>query len=113
VITTYEIEQGILKTIQEIDDMVEKVARIAHEAAVTESDYKAKFAKQRLSARAFHEKATVGQIDDLATEACQDEALAYRIAENRLLAIREALRACQARLDGYRTLSATHRSAGG
>lgn len=112
-ITHREIEQGILKAINEIDEMVEDIAEATYQQATTEVAYKLSFAKARTEYRLLNEKATVGAVEDYANDTAKKELLAYRIAEARLMACRETLRATQAKLDGFRSLMASHRSAGG
>jgi methyl-accepting chemotaxis protein len=103
-ITQVEVEQGIARALQTIAELVDELASAGDLAAETEVAYKTEFSKARLSYRVLHEKATVGAVDDHATEACADLLLAYKIAENRLTTQRESLRAAQARLDGLRSL---------
>jgi hypothetical protein len=59
------------------------------------------------------EKLTVSDIEAEALIQCEGLFTAYLIAQNHLLTVREALRAVQSKVDGYRTLAASFRNAGG
>ena len=112
--TPVEIANGIQANLTALDDLVDQVTKAGHEAAVTEAKYKIDFAKARLTVKATAlERLTVSDIEAEATIQCEDSYLAFLIAENKLTTIREALRATQSKLDGYRTLSASIRGAGG
>jgi len=111
VITVERIHDGIAKSLNTISELVATMAEAGDNAAQAEANYKTEFAKQRLAYRALNQKATVGQVDDHATEACADLYLAYLIAQNRLTTTREALRAAQSRLDGLRSLLSSIKAA--
>lgn len=91
-----------------------EITATAGEAAHAEAEFRAEFAKQRLRARAdATTKLTVDAVEDMATEKTQDQRLKYLLKANELLVLREAMRARQAQLDGYRTLAASYRGGGG
>ena len=93
---------------------MDEVRRAGHDAATTEAAYKIEFAKARLTVKTTSlEKLTVGDIESEATIQCEKLYLAYLIAQNHFTSVREALRALQSKIDGYRTLSASFRAAGG
>ena len=110
-ITVEQIHNGIARSLKTIEDLVGDIAQAGDEAAQAEANYRTEFARQRLGFRALHEKTTVGQVDDHATEATADLHLAYLIAQNRLTTTREALRAAQSRLDGLRSLLSSIKAA--
>jgi len=113
-LTVDEIHKGIYTELKALDALVEEVREAAGNAAITEAEYKKEFAKARLTIRAANQsKITVGQIDDEAELMTSDERLAYVIASNRLTVVREALRASQAKLDGWRSLLSSVKAAGG
>lgn len=99
----------------QLEDLVSEIAQAGDEAAKAEADFKTEFAKARLWARANagDRKITVDEVEDRATTKTTDERTKYLVSANTLLVLREALRARQAQLDGYRTLAASYRGAGG
>jgi hypothetical protein len=112
-LTLEEIHKGIFTELRTLDQLVDEVREAAGEQALAEADYKVSFARARLSIRALAEdKPTVGQVDDEAEERTKDERLRYLIASNRLTVCREALRASQAKLDGWRSLLSSFKLAG-
>jgi hypothetical protein len=111
VITVERIHEGIAKCLKRIDELVAEIAEAGDNAAHAEVAYKTEFAKQRLAYRALHDKSTVGQVDDHATDATSDLHLAHLIAASRLQTTREALRASQSRLDGLRSLLSSIKAA--
>ena len=52
---------------------------------------------------------TVGEVDDMAVQQCEDEHLKYLITANHFSTLKEGLRASQARLNGWQTLAASMR----
>ena len=109
-----EIKKGLQINLNALEGLVDEVRRAGHDAATTEAAYKVEFAKARLTIKATAlEKLTVGDIDSEATIQCEELYLHYLIAENHFTSVREALRALQSKIDGYRTLSASFRAAGG
>ena len=109
--TVARVQDGIAKSLRRIDDLVDQIAEAGDLAAETEVAYKTEFAKARLTYRALHDKATVGAVEDYATDTCADLLLAYKIADNRLTTSRESLRAAQSRLDGLRSLLSSIKAA--
>lgn len=110
-ITVERIHQGIAKCLNRIDELVAEMAEAGDNAANAEALYKTEFARQRLAYRVTHEKSTVGQVDDHATDLTSDLLLAHLIAASRLTTTREALRATQSRLDGMRSLLSSIKAA--
>lgn len=112
-----QIADAIEKEGRRIGQLAEECADIATTAAEMEADYKVAFAKARMTYRddaaAKAMKVTVAEIDDHATLQASESLRAYLVASGSMTAIREALRASQARLDGLRTLAAGYRQAGG
>jgi len=102
---------------RKIGQLAEECADVAQNAGECESDYKIEFAKARITIRddvaATGGKITVGEVDDLALVQCIDSHRAYLLAQGSLTAIRDALRASQARLDALRTIASGYRQAGG
>ena len=112
--THEEIHKGLQVNLDALEGLVDEVRRAGRDAAMTEAAYKIEFAKARLTVKATAmEKLTVGDIESEATIQCEKLYLAYLIAENNFTSVREALRALQSKIDGYRTLSASFRAAGG
>ena len=109
-----EIQRGLQANLDALDEIVDEVRKAGHDAATTEAAYKIEFAKARLTVKATSlEKLTVGDIESEATIQCEELYFRYLIAENHFTSVREALRALQSKIDGYRTLSASFRAAGG
>jgi Neuraminidase (sialidase) len=113
-LTLAAIHEGLEANLEALDDLVAEVQKAGHDAATTEAHYKTAFAKARLTIKATAmDKMTVGDIDAEATVQCEELYLNYLIAQNKLTTVREALRAVQSKLDGYRSLAASYRQAGG
>ena len=100
-----------------IGQLAEEIAECANNAAEAEADHKIEVAKARVKyvndRGAEGIKPTVSATEDYATLICAESLRNYLVAREALTAIREALRAAQARLDGLRTLAAGYRQAGG
>jgi hypothetical protein len=112
--TLGEIYTGLEANLAALDDLVADVQKAGHDAATTEAAYKVEFAKCRLTIKATAlDKLTVGDIEAEATVQCEELYLKYLIAQNKLTTVREALRAVQSKIDAYRSLAASFRSAGG
>ena len=112
--TLREIHEGLQANLEALDSLVEEARSAGRESAKTENAYKVAYAKTRLSIRATStEKLTVDQVEAEATVATQDEHLAFLLAQSNLTVLRESLRAVQSKIDAYRTLAASFRSAGG
>lgn len=109
-ITPIHIEEALVSEGRRLRDLVDKIKEAALVEATAETEYKVKFAKERLIARALEGKVTEGMADDTATVSTADERLAYLTAQAVLLALREELRISIARIDALRTLSASVRN---
>ena len=100
-----------------IGQLAEECADVAQNAGECEADYKFEFAKTRIVIRDDSAKSgskiTVGEVDDLALVRCYNSYRSYLLAQGSLTAIRDALRASQARLDALRTIASGYRQAGG
>lgn len=113
-LTLSQIHTGIAKEIERLEQLTEDIAHAGDLAAETEATYKAEFAKARLAIRATSkERLTVDEVGDRALDLVEELHLHYLVAQNRLTTCREALRASQARLDGFRSLLVSVRQAGG
>lgn len=108
-ITIADIEKGIKYEQKILHDLVEQIQKAGDEAAEAEATYKSKFSQARLTSRALREKMTVGEVDDMAVQQCEDEHLKYLITANHFSTLKEGLRASQARLNGWQTLAASMR----
>lgn len=109
-----EIHNGLKFEMDNLEELVAEVRAAGDEAARAETAYKTIYAQSRLRVRVIsREKLTVDQVADTALEQCEEMLFQYKVAENRLTTIREALHASEARLDGWRTLATSFRSAGG
>jgi hypothetical protein len=112
-----QIAEAIEAEGRRIGKLAEECADVAQNAAEAEADYKMEFAKARMQIRddaaAVGNKVTVSEVDDMALLESSESHRTYLVASSALTAIREALRASQARLDGLRTLAAGYRHAGG
>jgi hypothetical protein len=94
--------------------LVDELSEAGYQAARTESEYKSEAAKCQLSIRAT--AVTKMTVDEVAAEvqiACEQQHLAYLIAANNHVSVREACRACTTRVDALRSLAASFRSASG
>lgn len=112
-----EVAQAIEDEGRKIGKLAEECADVAQNAAVSEADYKTEFAKARMryrdDAAARSVKVTVDQVEDAATLEASLSLRTYLVARESLTAIRAALKASEARLDGLRTLASGYRQAGG
>jgi hypothetical protein len=113
--TPGRINDELSSVIIELEELADTIRILATEAAEADVRFKSAYAKHRLKCRAELStiKPTEPYLADLADTATTDERLAHMIAQARLTASRDALRATQARLDGLRTMSAGIRAAGG
>lgn len=101
-----DIVQAIEQALEGMEGIVKDIAELSHASAVSEADFKASYAKVKLSARVTAGKLTEAHLTDMADVECADKRLTYLLASGRLSAARSALSAQQARLDGLRTLAA-------
>lgn len=108
----YETE--IHRVLARLETLAEEIASVALDAAKAEADYKTANAQSRLRHRAVAslngEKLTEAYLNDLADDECEELRLTHLVANAKLTASRDALRASQAQLDGLRTLAAGVRS---
>ena len=109
------IHNGILREMNELERLVEEIREAGKRSAIADATHKTDFSEKRLQVRALykHQKMTVDQIADIATSSTDETYTDYVINSNNLMTLREALRASQARLDGWRTLAVSFRNAGG
>ena len=113
-LTMSEIHGRIEKELDRLEELVQEVKDAGYAAASTESEYKSEAAKCSLTVRATStEKRTVGEIEAEVQIACESQHLAFLIAANNLVAVREAVKASIARVDALRSLLASYRGAGG
>lgn len=112
-----QVQAEIETTCVRLEELVEEILVAAREAAAAEANYKIALAKSRLKyrddCRRTHTKTNMDDVTDHAMVETEDLFQPHLLAANNLMTLREALRACQARLDGLRSLSAAFRSAGG
>ena len=113
-LTLEQIAQGISREMKRLDGFVDEIRDVGDAAANAEANYKILKAKSNLEIRASTlEKLTVDEVDSRSLIQCEEAYLQYVISQNRLTTTREALRASQSRLDGWRTLATSFRAAGG
>lgn len=113
-LTLSAIHERLETELARLEALVDELSEAGYQAAKTESEYRAEFAKARLSIKATSmEKMTVGDIEAEATIACESQHLAYLLASNNHLSVREAVRAATTRCDVLRSLAASYRSASG
>jgi len=102
---------------RKLGKLAEQCLELAMAAAEAEATYKVAFATSRMTYRDYAAangiRTTVDAVEDHATLECADSRRAYLLAQGELTAMRDALRAAQARLDGLRTLATGYRQAGG
>lgn len=109
VLTQFEIEIGIKHELTQLAELNAELILSSRRSAEAESAYKVSFAKARVRARASG-KINEATAEDLATIDTETERLANAVAQADLLAKREAIASCKARLDGLRTLASSARS---
>jgi hypothetical protein len=112
VLNQYEIQEAIEREVARMEELITAIADAARQDAMAEADLKIRFAKARLLVRAENsggQRLTADMVDDHATVATEQERYAHLIAQNNLMATREAFRASQAHLDALRTLDVSHR----
>lgn len=112
-----EVSEGIDRVINELEDLAGEIRQVSNEAAYAEASFKAEFAKARIAARykaqVAGDRLTTDAAEDIATVATEDLRLTHLLKSHGLTAAREALRAAESRMDGYRTQSASIRIAAG
>lgn len=113
----HQIAEAIETTQDELESLEAAVRVAAENKAQAEYEFKVAFAKERAKARLEAgqrgEKLTTDAVEDAATIATADLRHAHLLTAELLTAVRESLRSTQSRLDGYRTMSASVRAAGG
>lgn len=109
-----EIQRGLQANLEALESIVDEIRAAGRDAAIKEATYKVEYAKSRLTVKATAmEKLTVSDIEAEATIQCEQVYLEHLIAQNHFTSVREALRAIQSKMDGFRTLSVSYRAAGG
>lgn len=112
-----EIAEAIEGECDKLEGLIDQVAEAAYRSAIAETDFKLKFAEQRIMVRddaaAIGKKVTIDQVEDAATLTTIDERRDHLLASGTLSAVRDAVRVAQSRVDAYRTLAASFRQAGG
>jgi len=113
-LTPFEIQEAIENEMEQQEELLEELRRVAVEHARAEVDFKIGFAKERLKVRAEGNvngsKVTVDTADDHATVATENEYYQRMLATNNLMTLREAIHASKTRIEGLRTLSASQRT---
>ena len=113
-LTPFEIQEAIETELDNMENLVVEMRAIAVETAEAEADFKIMFAQERLKARAEGQingvKVTQDTAEDMATVNSKDARFRYLLAGNKLITCREAIKMSQSRLDGLRTLAASHRN---
>jgi hypothetical protein len=111
------IESAMVNTIERMEELTQVFARLADELSGAETTYKIEFARKRYTLRtsvdARGKKYTVDIAEDMATEATKDQLIAYESTKAKYDSCRQALSTVRAQLEGYRSLMASHREAGG
>lgn len=109
------IHEAIERLEGQLEDLVSEITKAAGEAAEAEAEFRSEFAAARVEYRVNHsgEKFTVDMVEDYATVCAIETRTNHLLKANNLLVLREAMRARQAQLDGFRTLAASYRGAGG
>lgn len=103
-LTPAEVARFLMGLSRRLDDLVDEYRKLGEAAA------EAKRVAEREEASAFLQaEGTVDTRKRMAILSSSDQRFAADIAERRLLACREAIRATQIRIDVGRTLSATSR----
>jgi len=107
----------MVSTIERMEELTQVFARLADELSGAETTYKIEFARQRYTLRTTTndegKKYTVDVAEDMATEATKEYLIAYEGTKAKYDACRQALSTVRAQLEGYRSLMASHREAGG
>ena len=104
-----DIDRQILAIANALEGETERYAQVAELAATCEADYKVKAARVWVTTAAAGKGMTAGERQARADIAAGDELRAWKIAEARRAATKEALLSMRARLDALRTLAANVR----
>ena len=113
-LTPFEIQEAIEAEMERQEQLIEELRNASYEQARAEADYKVGFAKERLRVRAegyiSGSKVNVDTADDTATVATENEYYQRLLTTNNLMTLREAIHASKTRIEGLRTLAASHRT---
>ena len=109
-LSQYQIEIGIKVELNRLEELNAGLIYAARASAEAETAFKIAYAKARLNAKA-QGKITESTADDIATAETGELRLAYATTQNSLMANRENVSSCRAKLDALRTLSSSSRSA--
>lgn len=104
-----EIEEAITALADALEAETEQFSSLAARAAEAEADYKLGYARAFVSLSASQAKLTAPEKQARSELNAAVELRAWKIAEARRLASREALLSLRARLDAHRTISANIR----
>jgi|TARA_Y100000296_G_C4969370_1_gene155069 hypothetical protein len=103
-ISQVDIEQQLMRLIEELESETEAFEQLAVDAAKQEARYKASWAKEYLSA-----KGSIKERESWADYKKADEQYDYKIAEALLKSKREKLMSLRTAIDAMRTLNANIR----
>lgn len=98
------VEEEIRRLVDHLEDATVELAALAESAGVAEVTAKVAFAKAFLA-----KEGPVAAREHLATVATEQQLLARRVAEAKLMAQRELLTTIRTQIDALRTLSASMR----
>lgn len=109
------IDASIYYCIQKLKDLQKEYREAIEDAARKRVEHEIGFASTRIEIRDDpppDTKITEGYLDEAALSQTADSYRAYRLSEAKADAIRKAITATQAQLDGFRSLAANHRELG-
>lgn len=109
VLTQGQIEDHILAIADQLEEETYEYARLSEIAAEAEADYKRAASSKYVQLATLPTKASVVERQARVDAATEGEFRAWKIAEARRQASREALLSLRARIDALRTLSANVR----
>lgn len=104
-ISQVEIEQALMRLLNDLEDETEAFESLAEDAAKKEALYKANWAKEYLSA-----KGSIKEREAWADYKMSDEAYDHKIAEALVKSKREKLTSLRTSIDALRTLNANVRA---
>jgi hypothetical protein len=105
-----EVERDIARLCDALEAETETYAQVSELAARCEADYKLKFARAVMAISATTAKMPVAEKEARAEVSSAEELRAWKLAEARRQATKEALLSIRARLDALRSLNASVRS---
>lgn len=110
-----QILMAIEEETKHLEDLIFRYRNAAQNDATADTNYKIAKAKALLKAKSEHtgERISVDIYEATALVACEDEFRVHLTSSAILDALGKEFRAVEARLDALRTLSASHRAAGG